>query len=141
MRPKLVVNDPTLRRPTIRQISATERSVVRSSDAARSSRRVSRYWCGVSPNSRRNSRLKWAGESRAAFASCGHVERLEVARVHQVLGAEQVPGGCDRLHRRAYRRTTGTSSFSDSPSMWANTSIQSSRPEPRSFLRSSSSIW
>ena len=100
-RPKLVVNEPTLRRPTIRQISATERSVVRSSAAARSSRRVSRYWCGVSPNSRRNSRLKWAGERRAAFASGRHVERLEVARVHQVLRAEQVAGGRDGLHRRA----------------------------------------
>src|SRR5215213_59486 len=53
----------------MKQMSATERSVLRSSAAARSSLRVSRYWCGVSPNSRRNSRLKWAGESRAAFAA------------------------------------------------------------------------
>ena len=69
MRPKLVVNEPTLRSPTVRQMSATERSVFRSSAAARSSRRVSRYRCGVSPKVRRNSRLKWAGESRAARAS------------------------------------------------------------------------
>ena len=71
MRPKLVVNDPTLRSPTVRQMSATERSVVRSSAAARSSRRVSRYWCGVSPNVRRNSRLKCAGERYAARARAG----------------------------------------------------------------------
>ena len=42
MRLKLVVNDPTLVRPTATQISATELSVVRSSDAARSRRRVRR---------------------------------------------------------------------------------------------------
>src|SRR3954452_19818096 len=42
IRPKLVVNEPTLRSPTVMQISATERSVVRSSADARSSRRVSR---------------------------------------------------------------------------------------------------
>ena len=42
VRVKLVVNEPTLCRPTAKQMSATERSVVRSSAAARSSRRVSR---------------------------------------------------------------------------------------------------
>ena len=70
-RPKLVVNDPTLRNPTVKQMSATLRSVERRSAAARSRRRVKRYWCGVSPNARRNSRLKCAGESRAARASTG----------------------------------------------------------------------
>jgi hypothetical protein len=58
IRPKLLVKDPTLRSPTVKQMSATERSVLRRSAAARSSRRISRYWCGVSPNVRRNSRLK-----------------------------------------------------------------------------------
>ena len=42
VRVKLVVKEPTLLRPTAKQISATERSVVVSSVAARSSRRVSR---------------------------------------------------------------------------------------------------
>ena len=42
VRVKLVVNEPTLWRPTVKQISATERSVVRRSAAARSRRRVSR---------------------------------------------------------------------------------------------------
>src|SRR3954451_24377940 len=65
---KLVVNDPTLCSPTEKQISATERSVVRSSAAARSSRRVSRYAWGDSPNARRNSRLKCARERPAARA-------------------------------------------------------------------------
>src|SRR5829696_1749550 len=68
MRVKLVVNEPTLVSPTARQISATELSVVRSRAAARSSRRVSRYACGDSPNSRRNSREKWARERPAAAA-------------------------------------------------------------------------
>ena len=49
MRVKLVVNEPTLCHPTAMQMSATLWSVVRSSAAARSSRRVRRYWCGVSP--------------------------------------------------------------------------------------------
>ena len=40
--PKLVVKDPTLLRPTIMQMSDTDRSVEQSNDAARSSRRVSR---------------------------------------------------------------------------------------------------
>ena len=39
---KLVVNDPTLPRPTAKQMSVIDQSVVRSSAAARSSRRVSR---------------------------------------------------------------------------------------------------
>src|SRR4029450_658877 len=43
VRVKLVRKDPPLRSPTARQISATEWSVCRSSAAARSSRRVSRY--------------------------------------------------------------------------------------------------
>jgi hypothetical protein len=70
-RPKLVVNDPMLRSPTARQMSETDRSVVRSSAAARSSRRVSRYWCGVSPKARRNSRLKCAAERHASRAIAG----------------------------------------------------------------------
>jgi hypothetical protein len=71
VRPKVVVNDPMLRNPTVRQMSATLRSVVRNSAAARSIRRVRRYWCGVSPKARRNSRLKCAVERRAARASVG----------------------------------------------------------------------
>ena len=58
IRPKLVVNDPTLPNPTSEQILVTGQSVVRSSAAARSSRRVSRYWWGASPNALVNSRLK-----------------------------------------------------------------------------------
>ena len=68
VRVKLLVNEPTLCRPTEKQMSATDLSVVRSSAAARSMRRVSRYACGDSPNARRNSRLKCARESPAAAA-------------------------------------------------------------------------
>ena len=71
MRVKLVVNEPTLCRPTMKQMSMTWRSVWRSSDAARSSRRVSRYWWGDSPNARRNSRLKCQTDSPAARAMSG----------------------------------------------------------------------
>jgi hypothetical protein len=42
-RPKLVVNDPTLCRPTAKQTSEIGRSVFLSNAAARSSRRVRRY--------------------------------------------------------------------------------------------------
>ena len=55
---KLVVNVAWLCVPTARQMRATDQSVVRNSTAARSSRRVSRYWYGDSPNVRRYSRLK-----------------------------------------------------------------------------------
>ena len=100
-RRKLVVNEPTLRSPTVKQMSATLRSVLRSSAAARSSRRVSRYWCGDSPKARRNSRLKCAGERRAARASAADVQRLGVARVGEILRAQQLPRGCDgRQHQR-----------------------------------------
>jgi len=72
-RPKLVVNDPTLRSPTVRQMSATVRSVLRSSAAARSERPPElaaevrrREPCG--PRQRR------------------HIELFSVAGVDQVLG-------------------------------------------------------
>jgi hypothetical protein len=42
-RPKLVVKEPTLFSPTVKQMSATERSVFRRSSAARSSLRLRRY--------------------------------------------------------------------------------------------------
>ena len=95
---KLVVNEPTLCSPTEKQMSATERSVVRSSAAARSSRRVSRYACGDSPNARRNSRLKCARDRPAARGHVVDVERLGVAGVGEVLGAQQVAGGRDEGH-------------------------------------------
>ena len=44
MRPKLTVNDPPLPAPTAKHMSATDQSVLRSNEAARYSRRVSRYW-------------------------------------------------------------------------------------------------
>ena len=97
MRVKLVVNDPTLHRPTEKQISATELSVLRSSAAARSSLRVSRYACGDSPNVRRNSRLKCArepGRTRHVL----HPEWLGVARVGEILCTQQVAGGLGERH-------------------------------------------
>ena len=68
MRRKLVVNDPTLPHPTAKQISATDLSLTRRRDEARSRRRVRRYWWGDSPNVDLNWRLKWAGDIPAAAA-------------------------------------------------------------------------
>src|SRR5580698_254324 len=67
-RRKLAVKEPRLCAPTAKQMSATVQSVAMSSAAARSSRRVSRYWCGDSPKVSLNRRLKWAGDSPAAAA-------------------------------------------------------------------------
>jgi hypothetical protein len=64
-----LVNDPTLLKPTEKQISATLSSVVRRRCRARSRRREIRYWRGVSPKTRRKLRLKCRGETFAAFAS------------------------------------------------------------------------
>ena len=87
-----------LRSPTARQMSATERSVLRSSAAARSSLRVRRYWCGVSPKARLNSRLKCAGERWAARASAGTSSWIAVAGVDEILGAQEMAGGGQRVH-------------------------------------------
>ena len=94
-RPKLVVKDPTLRSPTVRQMSATVRSVLRSSAAARSSRRVRRYWCGVSPKERRNSRRL---SIAAAFGSSS------ATMVSQMSEAETLFG---EKHVQRYRETGG----------------------------------
>ena len=71
MRVKLVVNEPRLvqadRRSRCRRPSGR---CVRSSAAARSSRRVSRYACGDSPNARRNSRLKCARREAGSARPC-----------------------------------------------------------------------
>jgi hypothetical protein len=75
VRVKLLVKEPTLDSPTAMQISATDRSVPRSSAAARSSRRVSRYACGDTPNARRNCSLKWARDNPAALARSATVSR------------------------------------------------------------------
>ncbi len=135
MRPKLVVNEPTLLRPTAKQISATELSVVRSSAAARSRRRVSRYWCGDSPKAARNSRLKCACDRPAASRQVGDLQRLEVARVGEVPGLEQVAGGRDEGHQG--RTTIATWPSSNAPRVGSSTKFDvinplapSKRPRP-----------
>jgi len=78
--PKLVVNDPTLVSPTVRQMSATDRSVVRSSAAAHLSpahfSREFRRTFGETPHQYLLTRRL----ERAAAREGGHVERLAVAR-------------------------------------------------------------
>src|SRR5438552_2806439 len=103
------MNDPTLLSPTARRTSVTERSVWRSSAAARSSRRVKRYLCGVSPKARRNSRLKCAGERWAARASAGtssgsrYREPLDVPALARA--AHLSPAHFSREFRRAFGET------------------------------------
>ena len=92
IRPKLVVNDPTLRRPTVKQMSATERSVVRRSAAARSNRRFRRYWCGDSPKRAPELPAEMRGRELGGAGERRHVQGLAIARVDEVLRAEQVPG-------------------------------------------------
>jgi hypothetical protein len=70
-----VVKEPWLERPTAVQIRATDQSVWRSRAAARSRRRVSRYWCGDSPKAARKARLKWAALRPAAAAMSATVTR------------------------------------------------------------------
>ena len=101
MRVKLVVNEPTLCSPTEKQISATERSVVRSSAAP--ARAAGEQVC-VRRLAERTAEL--AAEMRAREARrASHgadVERLEVARVGERLGAQEVAGRRDEGH--AYPR-------------------------------------
>src|SRR3954447_10637027 len=65
----LELNEPKLRKPTSSEISVTERSVSRSRCLARSIRRVSTYWWGVSPKVRLKRRVKWDGDVCARAAS------------------------------------------------------------------------
>ena len=99
VRVKLVVKEPTLDSPTEKQMSATERSVFLQQrggalEPARQQVPVRRLAEGA---------LELAAEVRAREPGGARqvvdVERLEVARVRQVLGAEQVAGGRDERHR------------------------------------------
>jgi hypothetical protein len=106
-RPKLVVNDPMLR-PTVTQMSATERSVLRSSAAACSSRRVGRYWCGVSPEGPPELAAEVRCGEAGGACECGDVEQLPVAG-DRILGAEEMAGRRHWSHRlsiAAARRVT-----------------------------------
>ena len=92
------VNDPTLLSPTAKQISATLRSVFRRSAAARSSRRVNRYWCGrLAERAAELAAEVRRGEVRR-LGQCRDVERLPVARIDEILRAEQMPFGRDGRH-------------------------------------------
>ena len=89
---KLVVNVGWLWIPTAVQMRATVQSVVRNNAAALSSRRVSRYWCGDSPNARRNSRLKCAGRQMGGASHVGDGDRLGIPTVGEIASSEQVAG-------------------------------------------------
>ena len=91
-RPKLAVKLPTLPAPTAQQMSATEQSVAHSRAAARSRRRVSRYWCGDSPNVRLNSRLKCAHDSPAVAASSATERGSAYQGVGEVPSSQEVAG-------------------------------------------------
>ncbi|HEY8629134.1 MAG TPA: hypothetical protein VIL73_01150 [Gaiellaceae bacterium] len=90
-RPKLVVNDPMLRSPTVRQMSATAIGVAQQRSCALEPageevlvRRLAEGAPELAAEVRRR-------EPRSACEG-RHVERVPVAGVDQVLGAEEVPG-------------------------------------------------
>ncbi len=119
MRVKLVVKEPTLDSPTEKQMSATERSVFLSRAAARSSRRVKRYPCGDSPKARLNSRLEVRARQPGGARQVVDVERLEVAGVREVLGAEQVTGGRNERHRPSIDHMGERTSYPPGTFSWA----------------------
>ena len=98
---KLEVNEPTLRSPTAKQMSETERSVDRSSAAARSQPPVGEVpvWrlAERAPELATEMRRR---QSRRASERL-HVERIPVTGIDEVLGAKQVPGGVLRRHARS----------------------------------------
>ena len=89
------MNEPTLWRPTAKQTSVIDQSVFRSRAAARSRRRVNRYWWGDSPNTRENSTAEVGGGQARHPGEVPDGERLGVAGVGQVLRPQQVAG---RMH-------------------------------------------
>ena len=99
---KLVVKEPTLCSPTEKQMSATEWSVAQQRGGPPE---APRQQVGVRRLAERPAEL--AAEVRARKPGCPrevvHVERLEIARVGQVLGPEEVARGWreGRRHRRS----------------------------------------
>ena len=89
-RPKLVVNEPTLVRPTLRQISATRavgvaqqlRGALEPASQEVLVRRLAEGAAELAAEVR--------GREACGAGECGDVERLAVAGVDQILGAEQV---------------------------------------------------
>ena len=89
-RPKLVVNEPMLRRPTARQMSATLQSVMRRSgsgalEPAREEvlvRRLAKHAAELP--------TEVGGREVGHFRQGGHVERLPIAGIHQILCAQEV---------------------------------------------------
>ena len=114
-------------RPTLGQMSATERSVLRSS-SARSSRRV-RYWCGVSPKDP-EPRLKCAVEGRRARARPARRAGRD-SGVDQVLARRMAAGDGDigpillRQTSRKYKRLSVGRACAGRP----NAGASSSSPE------------
>ena len=70
-------------------MSATVRSVLRKSAAARSSLRVSRYWWGLSPKARELSAEVCRREAGGP-GKIGHAKRVAITGAREVLRAEQV---------------------------------------------------
>ena len=99
---KLVVNEPTLCRPTARQMSATERSVVAQQrggalEAAGEQVGVRRLAEGAAELAAEVGAREAGGAGEVV-----DVERLGVAGVGEVLGAQQVAGGRDEGHAGQY---------------------------------------
>ena len=116
---KLVVNEPTLDSPTEKQMSATERSVFLQQrggalEPAGQQVPVRRLAEGA---------LELAAEVRARQPGGARqvvdVERLEVAGVGEVLGAEQVTGGRDERHRLSIDDMGERTSYPPGTFSWA----------------------
>ena len=99
---KLVVNDPTLCRPTITQISATDRSVWRSNAAARSRRRVCRYERGRFAERPGEHPTEMGPRQPGGGGQIVDGDRLGVAGVDQILGPLQITGRRHLRHAANY---------------------------------------
>jgi hypothetical protein len=89
-----VLNEARLWNPTATLTSVTDQSVLPKSSFARSIRRRSRYWCGVSPNVRFKLRLTSAVDACAVRASVGTSSSWGVVTIDPILRPQEV--GVDR---------------------------------------------
>jgi hypothetical protein len=97
VRPKLVVNEPTLVNPAITQMSATVRSVLRSR-AARSSRLAEQVPVRALPECPAELAAEMGRRQPRGSGQRGDVERLKVPAVGEILGPQQVAGRVGARH-------------------------------------------
>ncbi len=89
----------------MKQISVTVRSVLRSSAAARSSRRVEQVLVRCLAERLAELATEVGGRAVGGAREAGNVERLAIARVDDVLRAEEMPGAGLHDHGSEYSRS------------------------------------